>query len=309
MPSSPAAEPEPAVPGYDEEEDDGEELIGEDMAADYRPMGALDEYEEEGLDEADYGDMDLGARAAAEAALEARDQRERASRMPAALMTSDDEGEERPQRRRRREERPVGAEEDPAAGLEELLDDNEDSGINLEDYSGSLAEWIQSVAVSDEIKRRFRRFLHTFDAGEGAGKGGEGGSSSKYAQRVRTMCATNSESLEVSYLHLSQAVPILAIWVADQPKEMLELLDQAAMEAVRIMFPNYHEIHDQIHVRINDLPIHDSIRDLRQVHMGCLVKVSGVVTRRSQVFPQLKVCKYNCQNCGYVLGPFTVAGA
>ena len=42
--------------------------------------------------------------------------------------------------------------------------------------------------------------------------------------------------------------------------------------------------------------------------MGCLVKVTGVVTRRSAVFPQLKICKYNCQNCGYVLGPYTVNG-
>lgn len=41
--------------------------------------------------------------------------------------------------------------------------------------------------------------------------------------------------------------------------------------------------------------------------MGCLVKVSGVVTRRSPVFPQLKACKFTCYSCGYVLGPFTVA--
>ena len=43
--------------------------------------------------------------------------------------------------------------------------------------------------------------------------------------------------------------------------------------------------------------------------MGCLVKISGVVTRRSAVFPQLKICKYNCTNCGYVMGPYTVNGA
>ncbi|KAL3916765.1 MAG: hypothetical protein SGPRY_006679 [Prymnesium sp.] len=42
--------------------------------------------------------------------------------------------------------------------------------------------------------------------------------------------------------------------------------------------------------------------------MGCLVRVSGVVTRRSAVFPQLKICKYNCLNCGYVLGPYSVNG-
>ena len=45
-----------------------------------------------------------------------------------------------------------------------------------------------------------------------------------------------------------------------------------------------------------------------QVHMGCLVKVSGVVTRRSPVFPQLKACKFTCISCGYVLGPFAING-
>ena len=61
---------------------------------------------------------------------------------------------------------------------------------------------------------------------------------------------------------------------------MLKLLDDAAMDTVRIMFPHYDFIHQTVHVRITDLPIEDPIRDLRQAHVGCLVKVSGVVTRR-----------------------------
>merc|ERR1712185_519079 len=81
--SSPDAEPQPEAPGMamggatPDEEEEGEELIGEDMEADYRPMGALDEYEEEGIDHADYGTMDAAARFAAEEVLEQRDARER----------------------------------------------------------------------------------------------------------------------------------------------------------------------------------------------------------------------------------------
>merc|ERR1712185_531977 len=86
--SSPDAEPQPEAPGMamggatPDEEEDGEELIGEDMEADYRPMGALDEYEEEGLDANDYVPISAAARFAADAALDARDVRERQSRMP-----------------------------------------------------------------------------------------------------------------------------------------------------------------------------------------------------------------------------------
>ena len=49
-------------------------------------------------------------------------------------------------------------------------------------------------------------------------------------------------------------------------------------------------------------------RDLRQEHINCLVKVQGVVTRRSPVYPQLKECTYNCMQCGYQSLPFAQTG-
>ena len=33
----------------------------------------------------------------------------------------------------------------------------------------------------------------------------------------------------------------------------------------------------------------DNLRDIRQIHLNGLIKVTGVVTRRTGVFPQLKV--------------------
>ena len=63
-----------------------------------------------------------------------------------------------------------------------------------------------------------------------------------------------------------------------------------------------------MYVRITNLPISDSLRDLRQAHLNSLVKVSGVVTRRTGVQPQLKLAKFDCMRCGNVLGPFRVDG-
>jgi hypothetical protein len=39
-------------------------------------------------------------------------------------------------------------------------------------------------------------------------------------------CCCMHTNMQVSYLHLSKAVPILAIWLADAPKDMLELMDE-----------------------------------------------------------------------------------
>ncbi len=117
------------------------------------------------------------------------------------------------------------------------------------------------------------------------------------------MCAKNGQSLEVSYLHLSQAVPVLAIWLADVPKEMLRIFDETATEVVQDIFEHYWMIHSEIHVRITNLPIVDQLRTLRQTHLNALVKVSGVVVRRSGVSPQLKEVTYNCTKCGCLTPP------
>lgn len=42
----------------------------------------------------------------------------------------------------------------------------------------------------------------------------------------------------------------------------------------------------------------------RQFHLNKLIRVYGVVTRRTGVFPQLQMVKYDCTKCGFVLGPF-----
>ena len=42
----------------------------------------------------------------------------------------------------------------------------------------------------------------------------------------------------------------------------------------------------------------------RQHHLNSLVKFKGVVTRRTGVFPQLQMVKFNCLRCHNILGPF-----
>ena len=57
-----------------------------------------------------------------------------------------------------------------------------------------------------------------------------------YKERISSMCAANRQSLEVSFQHLSNAAPMLAIWVADMPAQMLRLFDTVAEQVVRSEF-------------------------------------------------------------------------
>lgn len=121
---------------------------------------------------------------------------------------------------------------------------------------------------------------------------------------ILTPLVVNSESLEVSYLHLAYSKPILAYFLANSPQPMLQIFDDVALEAILLYYPSYERIHSEIHVRITELPTSLTLRDLRQTNLNCLVRVSGVVTRRSGVFPQLKYVKFDCGKCGTTLGPF-----
>lgn len=178
------------------------------------------------------------------------------------------------------------------------------SSINLEDATLTELETIgyglQEIVAEPRFKRRiardYQRFLTTFtdDAGQ-----------SVYHSRIRSMCAANKESLEVSYLHLVESNAFLAKLVANVPMATLAIFDEATMRIVLRLFEEYDSIRGEIHVRITDFPTMDQLRDLRYNHLGSLIRVRGVVTRRSGVFPQLKLVKLDCGKCGAVLGPFT----
>ena len=155
------------------------------------------------------------------------------------------------------------------------------------------------------------------DGGDGGGNGPNSGARKRkskrshnspfYPSRIRLLCANNASTLEVSFLHLSSAFPTLAIWLADVPLDILPLLDTTATRYCNVLFPKYNEIRpDGVNVRICDLPISDSLRDLREQHLNQLIKVSGVVTRRGGVQPQLSLAMYDCTKCNALIGPFAV---
>lgn len=43
----------------------------------------------------------------------------------------------------------------------------------------------------------------------------------------------------------------------------------------------------------------------RKLHVNQLVRTLGVVTATTGVLPQLSIVKFDCNKCGFILGPFT----
>ncbi|XP_041080079.1 DNA replication licensing factor mcm2 [Polyodon spathula] len=277
----------------DEEEDDGEELIGDGMERDYRAIPELDQFEAEGLDDdEDLSELSPGARAAAEEAMKRRD-RERglSGRMRRGLLyDSEDEDEERPARKRRLAERAAdGAPQDDDEDMIESIE-------NLEDLKGhSVREWVSMAAPRLEIYHRFKNFLRTHVDEHGH---------NVFKEKISDMCKENRESLVVNYEDLAAREHVLAYFLPEAPAEMLKIFDEAAKEVVLAMYPKYDRIAHEIHARICNLPLVEELRSLRQLHLNQLIRTSGVVTCCTGVLPQLSMVKYNCNKCNFLLGPF-----
>ena len=108
----------------------------------------------------------------------------------------------------------------------------------------------------------------------------------------------------ISYEHLTAVEPAIAYFLAQAPAQVLPILDETCFEVVLSIFTDYDRIRREVKARIVDVPAADSLRDLRYIHLNRLVRVFGVVTRRTAVLPQLKYVKYDCVKCGSVLGPY-----
>lgn len=286
------------VDDLDEDAEDaaGIDLFADNFERDYeRPVD--DSYGGRDIDdEGEYEDMDIAERRQLEARLNRRDRelaRQRA--LPNAFLADEDEDGQidltkQPRRRRHRYD-----EEQGDIDMEDIMDEELSLEALQDVKAASLTDWVALPAVHRTIAREFKAFLTEYVDENGT---------SVYGNRIKTLGEVNAESLEVSFDHLSSSKATLAYFLANAPSEMLKIFDQVAMETTLLHYPDYERIHAEIHVRITDLPVQYTLRQLRQSHLNCLVRVSGVVTRRTGVFPQLKYVKFDCTKCGVTLGPY-----
>lgn len=189
----------------------------------------------------------------------------------------------------------------PAALLEhDLQDEDEEDDMDNEDLEpevmnmkGPLREWLVYEKPRKYVCNTFKKFLHTYSNG-------------LYVNNIKKLVSDELESLEVKYTDLSSESATLAIWVVDAPEEMIKILDEVATSVVFKFYPMYKRVRSEIHVRISALPSNESLRELRQSQLNTLIKVTGVITRRTAVYPQMVVVKFDCSKCGSIVGPLVL---
>jgi DNA replication licensing factor MCM2 len=172
--------------------------------------------------------------------------------------------------------------------------------INREDVKGNLSEWLRQVHVRRYIQLHFRNFIKNFkDTDENL----------VYEKIIIDMCSNNKQSLDINYNHIHQVNHHIASWILDYPQLIIPILNEVAFDLTCEIFPNYVNINPEIFVRIKDIPREEQIRNLRHTHINQLIKIKGVITKRTNVFSQLKKIIFFCTKCGEKKGPFFFNGS
>ncbi|KAH3755945.1 MCM family protein [Pelomyxa schiedti] len=329
----------------EEEEEAGGDVVdlmdGPDLMNDYAAIPGYDDYDEESLDHGDYEAMSAQQRLAAERELDRRDrarnpnaiQRHKSKsrarnqdRMLTSLLAGrgdvdlDDDPEDsdlgselsnqdldlsviqhefQMAREAQRSDNlgrdlkdvlPSGDDETPAMTIEELE-------VIVKEQPGTL----KNLGVMQKprliLKNEFRSFLSRFTIKN----------SFYYHTAIEKMCAENKCSLVINFAHLTWWRKQMAEWLVDLPSIMIPIFSEAAQEVVEQRVPEYRQIHSVIHTRFSNLLISIPIRNLRYEHFNHLIRIVGVVTRRTAVYPQLQVVKYTCPSCNIVIGPFRMS--
>lgn len=162
------------------EEEEGEELFGDNMENDYRPMPHLDRYDPQILDEGDYDELSQGERNRAEEEMRRRDREMGILRRDdRELFYEEGDDDDAPRHKRRMAEKAAAGTEEDAEMLESIE--------NLEDTKGyTIKEWVQMMGPRTEIVNRFKSFLRTYVNSKGQ---------YVYKERLRRMCENNQVKL------------------------------------------------------------------------------------------------------------------
>jgi len=309
-----------------DDEDEGEDLLGDNMMDDYRDQPEEDHYDPEMLDDGPHEPLTMATRLAAEREMEARDRREgRAGRSPLGHTAESPRrpaaaAVETPFKKRLSDwnSSPVsgsrgGSDLDDTSTKKRKRtqhyddEDGQDEDVHESQYDLNQERLTPGVEVekrvADKIRLSFQQFLIKSLA--------EGQVVPKYPDALRKMAEEYQAHLEVSFHHLQQWSGPLAMWLYDSPRQILPLLNETLMLQAARKFKTYETManvgENELRVAISGFPVKDTIRGLCSRHMNKLVQVKGVATKRTNVFNQVRRLWVRCAKCNFAIGPLDVA--
>jgi len=146
------------------------------------------------------------------------------------------------------------------------------------------------MAVEEEFDpiARYERFFKEYALEDGQ---------IKYRNVIEKMPLQDERSLEINFDDLWNFDPELAKRTLEAPSQYINAAAEAIKNMMMIEAEDYAK--QTFHARFKNLPKNHQIhlRKLRSDHIGRLISVNGILTRASEVKPQLMLGIFECKSC------------
>lgn len=131
----------------------------------------------------------------------------------------------------------------------------------------------------------------------------EGGYEPYYEAELESMRRNESNTMFVDFTHVMRFNDLLQKAISEEFLRFEPFLRNACRRFVTDLKPNYPPDDDpnkDVNLAFYNLPLVKKLRELSTAEIGKLVSVSGVVTRTSEVRPELLFGSFKCLDCGSV---------
>lgn len=170
---------------------------------------------------------------------------------------------------------------------ETIEDDFLDNDENTDNQSSVIHNTqVNETSVDIELLKILIQFFNTF-----------------YLNQIRNMASSNGESINVKYLDIAKDERLIRALDINAEK-FINTMEVAFKKVTLHHFPSYHMIKPTLYVRIIELPVIEEIRKLRNNHLNKLIRIQGVVTRRSAIQNIVEIAYYKCGTCKTTTGPY-----
>ncbi|KAI3465768.1 hypothetical protein Pfo_022439 [Paulownia fortunei] len=150
------------------------------------------------------------------------------------------------------------------------------------------------------VENIFLEFLKTFRVAED----GRGGYDPYYEAEVEAMRPNESNTMFIDFSHVMRFNDVLQKAISDEFIRFEPYLRNACKRYIMELKPTFiadDNPNKDINVAFYNLPLVKRLRELTTTEIGKLVSVSGVVTRTSEVRPELLQGSFKCLECGNVI--------
>ncbi|KAL6581928.1 MCM DNA helicase complex subunit mcm6 [Orobanche minor] len=168
----------------------------------------------------------------------------------------------------------------------------------MESNGGGGGYCVDEKAV--RVENIFLEFLKTFRVADD----GRGGYDPYYEAEVEAMNRSESNTMFIDFSHVMRFNDVLQKAISDEFIRIEPYLRNACKRYIMELKPSFipdDNPNKDINVAFYNLPIIRRLRELTTAEIGKLVSVSGVVTRTSEVRPELLQGTFKCLDCGNVI--------